>query len=253
MKRTAMAAACLLALSACDPQVPDSAAGVGFGDYGTYVTQRAALEQAARERAARDAQLASAAPIGSPEATGAPAPTATPAPVGVSGADLAAAGIGSAAITPAQPVTVGAPLSAISPETLASGGDNVGISDEQNFAAVSSRESIQSDAERLAQQRAQYQQIDPGSVPQRPNNTGPDIVAYALNSSNPVGQPLYRRTLPSQSKAARKCAGYRSDDMAQVAFLEAGGPQKDRHGIDPDGDGYACNWDPGLYRRAVGG
>ncbi len=68
-----------------------------------------------------------------------------------------------------------------------------------------------------------------------------------------MGQPMYRRTLPSQSKAARRCAGYASDDMAQLAFLSAGGPDKDRHGIDPDGDGYACSWDPGRYRRAVGG
>ncbi|CAN0586593.1 unnamed protein product, partial [Ectocarpus sp. 12 AP-2014] len=42
-------------------------------------------------------------------------------------------------------------------------------------------------------------------------------------------------------------------DQAQIAFLEAGGPEKDRNGMDPDGDGFACNWDPTPFRRAAQG
>ena len=38
---------------------------------------------------------------------------------------------------------------------------------------------------------------------------------------------------------------------AKIAFLEAGGPKRDRKALDPDGDGYACGWDPAPYRRAV--
>ena len=32
----------------------------------------------------------------------------------------------------------------------------------------------------------------------------------------------------------------------------AGGPERDQFGIDPDGDGYACSWDPSPFRKAVG-
>ncbi|MDV7142157.1 hypothetical protein R3X27_05640 [Tropicimonas sp. TH_r6] len=212
MRQFGLAAASVLALSACDPEVPDSAAGAGVNDYATYQRSDAAI------RAERNAQLASSRPSGSPEATG--APTASGAPT-LSAGDLAAAGIGTAAppSTAATPLPTSAPLTATAAGAAYLGG---------NTAA-------------------------PVDVPVRPNDTGPDIVAYALSATQPVGQTLYTRTLPNRAKAERNCAGYGSDDMAQFAFMEAGGPQKDRFGIDPDGDGYACNWDPGRYRRAVGG
>ncbi|SDK70236.1 hypothetical protein [Aliiruegeria lutimaris] len=248
MNRTGLAAALVLALSACDPEVPDSAAGAGIGAFDSYATQQ--------ERAARNAQLANSSLTGSPEATGAPQASSSSATSVVSTADLAAAGIGTA--TPTQPPAtvsepVGAPLAATAAGAAYVAGNNVAISDEQDFNAVSARESIQSDAERLARQRSQYADVAPTAVPERPRDTGPDIVAYALSTTHPLGQPVYRRTLPNQAKAERKCAGYGSDDLAQLDFLESGGPERDRHGIDPDGDGYACRWDPGLYRRAVGG
>ncbi len=209
MRRFGLAAACVLALSACDPEIPDSAAGVGLNNYATYQRGEAAI------RAERDAQLASSVPSGAPEATGAPTASGSP---GLSAGDLAAAGIGA----PSQPATsqpVAAPMTA-----TAAGAAYIGGADSASSA-----------------------------VPSRPSDTGPDIVAYALAASHPVGQQVYKRTLPNRAKAERNCAGYGSDDMAQFAFLDAGGPQKDRFGIDPDGDGFACSWDPGRYRRAVGG
>ncbi|RYH11824.1 hypothetical protein [Tropicimonas sp. IMCC6043] len=221
MNRPSLAVACVLALAACAPEIPDSAAGVGFGSYDSYASERYA-----RERAARNAQLTSSIPTAPPEETGAPSPRpiagpplsaiaaptapvvpAPAAPQAVSVQELAAAGIGSSVITPATP----APASSTPTAAVAQ-----------------------------------------GNVPARPADTGPDIVAYALATSHPVGQPVYRRTMASQARADRRCEGYSSGDMAQLAFLEAGGPERDRHGIDPDGDGYACAWDPGLYRRAVG-
>ncbi|NDR57967.1 hypothetical protein [Aliiruegeria sabulilitoris] len=248
MNRTGLVAALVLALSACDPEVPDSAAGAGIGAFDSYATQQ--------ERAARNAQLASSSLTGTPEATGAPPASASSSAQAVSTADLAAAGIGSATtIQPANNASqsVGAPLAATAAGAAYVSGSSAGISDEQDFSAVSARESIQSDAERLAQQRSQYTDVAPTAVPERPRDTGPDIVAYALATTHPIGQPVYRRTLPNQAKAERKCAGYGSDDLAQLDFLKSGGPERDRHGIDPDGDGYACRWDPGLYRRAVSG
>ena len=51
--RFPLVAGAFLAVSACSPSIPDSAAGVGFNDYNTY-------EQ---EKAARDAALAGATPV----------------------------------------------------------------------------------------------------------------------------------------------------------------------------------------------
>jgi hypothetical protein len=81
---------------------------------------------------------------------------------------------------------------------------------------------------------------------------GPDIVAYALGTSHPVGKPLYRRMLPSPARAARLCARFAGADLAQRAFLDAGGPERDRLGLDPDGDGYVCGWNPAPFRAARG-
>lgn len=38
------------------------------------------------------------------------------------------------------------------------------------------------------------------------------------------------------------CAAFEGLGAAQQAFLSAGGPLKDRNGLDPDGDGFACGW-----------
>lgn len=75
------------------------------------------------------------------------------------------------------------------------------------------------------------------------------VVAYAMNTTNPVGEKVYDRTLPSEDRTARACSGYLTATDAQYAFLEAGGPQRDRLGLDPDGDGFACSFNPVVYRR----
>jgi hypothetical protein len=46
--------------------------------------------------------------------------------------------------------------------------NNPGLSDEQDFGAVSDRQSIESDAERLERNRALYTLIEPIEVPTRP-------------------------------------------------------------------------------------
>ncbi len=126
------------------------------------------------------------------------------------------------------------------------------LSDEQSFAAVSSRESIESDAERLARQREAYQVIAPEPLPTRSSATGPNIVEYALSTTNIVGQKLHNRGLfATDSRAARACVAFVSDDLAQEAFLAEGGPSRDPKGLDPDGDGFACGWDPVPYRHAA--
>jgi hypothetical protein len=213
MKRIAVLS--MLALAACQPSVP--AEGVGFGDYDSY--RAAQLE--------RDRILTGQAPILPPVGA-----TAQPA-----GAPLSA--------IPAAPST---------PVAAAPIRNNPGISDEQNFDAVSARETIESDAERLARLRAEYQVIQPEALPERGGDTGPNIVAFALQTTNAVGQPVYRRSgFRADARFQSACARYSSPDEAQRAFLERGGPEEDRMGVDPDGDGFACFWDPGPFRAARGG
>jgi len=126
-----------------------------------------------------------------------------------------------------------------------------GLSDEQSFSAVTQRESIASDKARIAANRAQYVVIQPTEIPQRPDHTGPDIVKYALATTNPVGAQLYPRPSFYLVNLKTACRKYSSPDFAQQAFLAAGGPQKDPKGLDPDGDGFACSWDPAPYRNAL--
>lgn len=80
----------------------------------------------------------------------------------------------------------------------------------------------------------------------------PNVVGYALSTSHPVGTPRYARRNPLRHMRWQSaCLAFVSQDAAQEAFLAAGGPERDRHNLDPDGDGYACWWDPDVYRRAA--
>ncbi|MEM9973338.1 MAG: hypothetical protein AAF771_04095 [Pseudomonadota bacterium] len=136
-------------------------------------------------------------------------------------------------------------------ETETASVDPGAISDEQDFEAVSGRETIESDAERIARQREEYTVIQPSALPQRPDTSGPNIVEFALATSNQVGEALYRRSaVNAEARFNRACSGFASQDQAQMAFLEAGGPERDRRGMDPDGDGFACFWDPTPFRAA---
>lgn len=131
----------------------------------------------------------------------------------------------------------------------------IGISDEQDFEAVSSRETIESDAARLANQRAQYKLITPTALPTRSGKSGASrVVAFALATNNSVGEAAYSRSgSTSQAKYEKACGKYPSSNDAQEAFLNNGGPHKDRKGLDPDGDGFACAWNPAPFRAARGG
>ncbi|SIO56579.1 hypothetical protein SAMN05444722_3622 [Rhodovulum sp. ES.010] len=207
----------LLALAACAPEIPDSAAGVGFDDYAEYT-------------AGREAQLRGEVAVLSPQ-------------------DLAQADEGSAVA--AQTMAALGPAGEAAPQPSART-NNPGISDEQDFSAVTARESIQSDRQRLEAQRQQYRVIEPEPLPGRAAAGGPNIVQYAINAPNAVGQPVYSRPgRVSQDRFLRNCAKYASSDLAQEALLKAGGPQRDRLGVDPDGDGFACYWDPTPFRAAL--
>ncbi len=223
-------------VAACDTVAP-----VGGPDFNTPTYQ-----------AQREAQLAGQGYTGNPllgpaevteQQLGAPGADA-PLPTGEN-ADLASATAAALASTSGQPTYVPAASPVEDPI-------NNGISDEQDFDAVSDRRTIESDAARIEQNRQTYEVVAPTAVPARGSDGQPNIVQYALNTSNPVGTQLYSRAgFNLQAKAQRNCARYPSADQAQIDFLSNGGPQKDRKGLDPDGDGFACGWDPSTFRSAV--
>lgn len=231
-------------LVGCMQAVPDSGEGVGFQDYTSYAASREA------SLAANTGSVTPIAPTGgfSTAAVGAAIdaadgrPAVQPAP----GAPLQGRVIGSGDSRPRGNAPAG-----IREETGEVQAETAGISDEQDFEAVKARQTIQSDAARIAENRAQYQVVQPGALPQRPGDTGPNIVEYALATTHAPGVQMHKRSGFSIKGAAAACAKFGSPDQAQQAFLAKGGPDRDRLGVDPDGDGYACAWDPRPFRTAL--
>jgi hypothetical protein len=125
------------------------------------------------------------------------------------------------------------------------------ISDEQDFDAVAARETIESDRERLAAQREQYVFIPPTALPDSTGVDRPIVIDFALQTSHQPGQRLWERGDLRLQSYARACGRYAAADLAQEAFLKSGGPERDVWGIDPDGDGFACGWDPRPFRLAL--
>lgn len=241
----------LAALTACGPTLPESGApntgeGVGFGNYAEYEA----------DKAKRDAELAGASPVpaaGTISAEGTTSETNLPR-TGTSVAQdtLAALDATDQSDLDANsgvPVVHADPANPAPVQT-----SNPGISDENDFDAVGSRRTIANDAALIAQNREQYQVATVEALPRRKGGGGPNIVEYALTTKHPVGTQVYRRIgIAKESRYRKNCAKYTSSDMAQSAFLDKGGPERDRLGLDPDGDGYACLWNPSPFRKATGG
>ena len=126
------------------------------------------------------------------------------------------------------------------------------ISNEQDFEVVATAQTVESDAERIAANRAKYIVMEVQALPQRPDRR-PNVVEYAIRTNNPIGVQLYSRFGTGLKViSSGGCDRYRSKDEAQQDFLAKGGPQRDAYGLDPDGDGFACGWDPRPFRLAVG-
>ncbi|MEM9435082.1 MAG: hypothetical protein AAGA12_14250 [Pseudomonadota bacterium] len=236
--RSVMVCLSALTLAACAGAPPDDPVqGVGFGNYDDYLAQ----QQRAREAELRGQQGQTVLPPVRTEDDEA-SDIARAAVIAVGGdvatdgeivrevgQDTGAAGTETAALEPIDP-------------------DNPSISDEQDFEAVSNRRSIESDAARLQNRRQQYTVIEPTALPRRPGSIAPTPIEFALQTSHPVGSKQYSRSGFGAGRVAEKCAEFRSAEQAQDAFLKQGGPRRDRLGLDPDGDGYACAWNPAKYR-----
>lgn len=76
-------------------------------------------------------------------------------------------------------------------------------------------------------------------------------------TSGTVGNQLYARTstasqaTTSTSFEDQDCSDFSSSASAQRFFLSDGGPISDRHNLDGDGDGNACEWGRTLVRSAA--
>ncbi len=78
----------------------------------------------------------------------------------------------------------------------------------------------------------------------------PVLVRYAFEAGHAPGTAVWSRPNPATAaQAAKTCASFVTADSAQTAFLAAGGPQQDPRGMDPDGDGFVCGWDPAPFRQ----
>lgn len=107
----------------------------------------------------------------------------------------------------------------------------------------------EADAAALATAAAQRVVIQPGQMPEV--IAGVNIITYARETTNTVGQRQYRRPIIRRLATASQCSKFASADDAQRNFLANGGPQDDPLNLDPDGDGFACRWNPEAYRALV--
>ncbi len=105
-------------------------------------------------------------------------------------------------------------------------------------AAIAERE--------LAAAREQLVIVTPGETV--PEVRGVNVALFANQTTHAVGEKRYSRSAALLRPRSR-CGRYASADAAQRAFLAEGGPEHDALNLDPDGDGFACDWDPEPYRR----
>ena len=75
-----------------------------------------------------------------------------------------------------------------------------------------------------------------------------NLAVFARSVSNKLGEKIYYRNF-IVSDAGSGCKKFSDQNAAQIFFLENGGPKIDFHNIDVDGDGFACKWDPAIYRK----
>ncbi|MBN8294447.1 hypothetical protein JI664_20915 [Rhodobacter sp. NTK016B] len=257
--------------------------GVGFGDYQRYLRDRSAVPPASSRTAGRSgipysvppqtAENPNQTPILPPASMPARAPSTVDAiprrerPAPASGAPLAApietqtlAPVQASAaqpapaqaITAAQPAPMPAPApaqsgTAFSATPVAGQAPQQGIRDAQTYHADAS-----TPAGAQGAGPAPAQIVTVGSVPPPTESGGPNLMEYALSVPHGPGTEVYRRINPMRwSSWQDNCLRFRNQDAAQRAFLEAGGPDRDRDNLDPDGDGFACWWDPTPLRQAV--
>lgn len=83
----------------------------------------------------------------------------------------------------------------------------------------------------------------PGSIPV--------LAQYAATVDHAPGTTVWPRRRSDPVKALQICTSYATADAAQLGYLSRGGPVNDPQGMDPDGDGFVCGWDPATWRPRI--
>lgn len=250
-----------MVLAACDTSAPYSnvidttGRGVGFSDYAQYMRAQEELSRIRSNEAAqaRNVQPPTNAPQFAQPSSQQPSSIGQEAVAAVRGDSQMQATPPMPSAPPQFPVAqqdVGAPLSALSPSApvqTASAGARTGVSEQQftpqPFGAAQPDRLIERDF--VPQVRVSETEMSAGAG-------GPNLFVYALSTQHNVGEQRYSRNHPLRWRRWEgACAQFSSQDLAQEAFLAAGGPERDPNHLDPDGDGFACWWDPNPFRQAA--
>lgn len=154
-------------------------------------------------------------------------------------------------------------LNGLPPETGVSGGQissvtgdglptSAGATGDVTFLDPNSIEGIAAgaiqEAEAAGQGGGVFDNIQPQSAEDvLPTPIIPRVASFALRTTHQPGQQVYRRNPLRRSNQAL-CANYERPDLAQNWFLSEGGPERDPNGLDPDGDGFVCGFNPNTIR-----
>lgn len=152
----------------------------------------------------------------------------------------------------------GQPRSAVQPpvqQAASTAGDrDIGIN--PNDTSIDLNASSQETQKRQREIAAQIRQenaerlvvIEPEALPDV--NVNANVIKFARETTHPKGTKVYNRpSFRDRLQSASVCRRFSSDDEAQRQFLANGGPTTDRYNLDPDGDGFACRFDPDPYRK----
>ncbi|MFW5654960.1 MAG: hypothetical protein ACOCYW_04855 [Roseicyclus sp.] len=226
--RAFCALAALMALAACGagPGPNDVSEGVGFSDYETYQARRAALA----------APPAPVAPSGQVR-------TALP-PADVAAEPFAADAAGQSWL----PVDGGAPTRAAQTDVARLASAAIDEAERAAEGALPPASAPAEPAPGLPPITASGDDFEAPPLPEGIPVLGATVVAFALSTDNAVGERVHARFPLRLGRPEVRCSDFRTTDLAQDWFLTNDGPDRDRAGLDPDGDGFACNWDPERYR-----
>jgi hypothetical protein len=237
MRPILLCAGLIIGLSACAPTAPysnvlDTAGrGVGFSDYAQYMRAQEELSRIRRADAAQGRVMG--------------APAAVQPQQGATIGSQAVAALRGTAPAAGQPsVATPAPTQIASAQPVAPVGPAT-VTDQQfqpqPFGTPQQNQVITRDF--VPQVRVSDTELGAG---------GPNLFNFALSSTHRVGEQRYtRRNLMRWQRWEAACAQFTNQDLAQEAFLAAGGPDRDPENLDPDGDGFACWWDPAPFRQAA--
>lgn len=210
---------CVLAACSASPPL-ETPRGVGFGNYDRYLAGQAQVSsQAVTSRPAAPAQGFAA---------NGPVPSETPGAAVPQGTAIARAGL-PAPGAPTAPTTDFAARAAAAIDAADGGSVTRGAIPNAPRAAAAPGATA-------------------GASLAASDNT---LVQYAINTGHPIGVQQYRRTDLGQARHVANCGEFASAEAAQLWFLANEGPARDQRSLDPDGDGFACAWDPSGYRQAA--